>query len=178
MNKTNLLYFLIFLSVFAGLIFGYNLGKAYAELEINTTITDDIIIISGFFDEDSIGIALKLDGRLIDTARGPVEFGHYFIEMQNPGPGTYELLVGSATNNKSVEIIIGIEPEVQEIEIEDLPYAGNVGPIEIELSMEPIESEIPAWVKDVFVMWADGYISDSELINSIEYLVQIGVIEL
>lgn len=152
---------------------------AYAELEINTTITDDLIIISGFFDEDSVGIALKMDGRLIDTARGPVEFGHYFIEMQLPKePGTYELLVGSATNNKSVEIFIGIEPEVQEIEIEDAPYAGNVGPIEIELYTEPVESEIPSWVKDVFVMWADGYISDSELINSIEYLVQIGVIEL
>ena len=51
-------------------------------------------------------------------------------------------------------------------------YNGTVGPVELKLSL------IPTWVKDVFVMWTDGYVSDLELINGIRYLVQIGVIEI
>lgn len=160
---------------------------AYAELEIDTLITDDLIIISGFFDEDSIGIALKQNGMLIDTARGSVENGHYFIEIQKPKyPGIYELLVGSATNNKSIQIFIDVEIPLEEIEIEDLPYSGKVGPIIIEPiieepdepMIEPLGEELlPSWIKDVFVMWTDGLINDLELIEAINYLIKLGVIE-
>ena len=40
-----------------------------------------------------------------------------------------------------------------------------------------VQSEqVPAWIKDIFVLYAAGDISDFELLNAIEYLVQIGII--
>lgn len=162
--------------------------SAYGELEINTSITDHFIIISGFFDEDFVGVALKQNGILIDVARSEVEFGHYYIEMQKPKPGIYELLVGSSTNKKSIEIFIDVEIPVEEIEIEDLPYAGKVGAIIIEPIIEtpdePMIKELddgellPAWIKQVFVMWTNNLISDVELIEVLNYLIELGVIQL
>ena len=37
-------------------------------------------------------------------------------------------------------------------------------------------NEIPQWVKGVFVYWAEGNISDQELINAISFLVRSGAI--
>lgn len=40
------------------------------------------------------------------------------------------------------------------------------------------ESEIPGFVSQVFEWYADGLISDTEVLNAIEYLVGEGIIEL
>ena len=51
------------------------------------------------------------------------------------------------------------------------------GPVSIE-DPESEESEIPAWIQDVFKFYGDGLISDDELINAIQFLVEQGVINL
>ena len=51
------------------------------------------------------------------------------------------------------------------------------GPVSIE-DPESEESEIPAWIQNVFKFYGDGLISDDELINAIQFLVEQGIINL
>ena len=37
--------------------------------------------------------------------------------------------------------------------------------------------EIPAWVKSSAGWWAEGLLSDDEFVNSIEYLISVGIIQ-
>ena len=37
---------------------------------------------------------------------------------------------------------------------------------------------IPYWIKIIFSMYAQELISDKELINALQYLIQVGIIEL
>ena len=39
-------------------------------------------------------------------------------------------------------------------------------------------NQIPYWIKMVFSMYAQELISDDELINALQYLIQVGIIEL
>lgn len=51
----------------------------------------------------------------------------------------------------------------------------------VEPTIEPpvqVPQEIPSWIKGVFVYWANGQISDDELIDAIRFLVNNGVIDL
>ncbi len=54
----------------------------------------------------------------------------------------------------------------------DAQYSGNVGPLELQ------HPPIPTWIKHVFELWTLDKISDIELINAIQFLVDIEVIEL
>ena len=175
LNPISGILIILFIIIFVSFI-----SLAYGELEIDTIITNELIIVSGFFDEAHVGVALKQNGMLLDTIRGETEFGRYHVEIPLPAKeGYYELLVGSASNNQSVKIFIGIQPQVEEIAI-DTPYGGEVAPATIETAeLEAlVDNGIPEWVKEVFVMWADGYISDLELIASLEYLIKTGIIQL
>lgn len=51
-------------------------------------------------------------------------------------------------------------------------YQGNVGPLELQ------QPPIPTWIKHVFELWTLDKITDTELINAIQYLVDIEVIQL
>ena len=51
------------------------------------------------------------------------------------------------------------------------------GPVSIE-EPESEESKIPAWIQNVFRFYGDGLISDGELINAIQFLVNEGIIKL
>ena len=39
------------------------------------------------------------------------------------------------------------------------------------------QAEMPGWISGIFRVWADGLISDSELIAALEYLIDVGVIQ-
>ncbi len=61
----------------------------------------------------------------------------------------------------------------QESENEPLP----VQELETQTSI-PSESTLPSWVRDIFVWYAEDTISESELIRSIEFLVNEGYIQI
>ncbi|QLH10262.1 hypothetical protein [Nitrosarchaeum sp. AC2] len=54
--------------------------------------------------------------------------------------------------------------------------SGNVTTASTNQILEKPVKEIPSWVKEVFKMWANGQITDTDLINGIQYLIKIGVI--
>ena len=156
---------------------------AFGELFYDVTIDGNTLTIIGFSDENYVGIAIKdSQGMLVQTARAQLDsFGDFFIELDIPyEAGFYEVMIGSSEFHETVEIFIGTEIELEEIKVEDVPYGGQVAPASIETpELEVLlVNGIPDWIREVFVMWANGYISDLELIVSIEYLIKTGVIEL
>lgn len=40
------------------------------------------------------------------------------------------------------------------------------------------QGPIPTWVKGIFVYWEQGKISDSELVNALQFLIKVGIINL
>mgnify|MGYP001602096003 CR=1 FL=1 len=54
--------------------------------------------------------------------------------------------------------------------------SGNVTTASTNEILEKPVKEIPSWVKEVFKMWANGQITDTDLINGIQYLIKIEVI--
>jgi len=156
---------------------------AFGELFFDASLDGDVLTISGFSDDNYLGIAIKdSNGMMLQTTRAELDsLGDFNIELDVPyEPGFYEVMIGSSEFYETVEIFIGTQIELEEIEIEDTPYGGQVAPATIETpELEAfLDDGIPEWIKDLFVMWLDGYISDMELIASLEYLIKTGVIEL
>lgn len=54
--------------------------------------------------------------------------------------------------------------------------SGNVTTASTNQILEKPVKEIPSWVREVFKMWTNGQITDTDLINGIQYLIKIGVI--
>lgn len=151
---------------------------AYGELSFETTIENNVLTISGFSDDEFVGVALKQNGMLLDTGRATLSNGQFIMQMDiDYEPGTYELLVGTSDNHQTIEIIIESQAQNIEEEVVDTPYVGNVAPLIEQQVIETPVKEIPSWVRGVFEMWTLGQISDVELIEGIKYLISIGVIE-
>lgn len=103
---------------------------------------------------------------------------------EEPVIESFENATVTTSNVTSVEPVINdtitepiIEPEVSEPIINETatePIVNATTP-EIDAMTSP---EIPAWIKGVFVYWANGQISDSELIEAIKFLVNTGVLVL
>jgi len=156
---------------------------AFGELYFETDIENDILTITGFTDDEYVGIALKnSQGMMMQTTRAELDaIGGFTVEMNVPYPsGFYELLIGSSENHETIEIFIGEIIEEEELEEIELPYSGEVGTATIETpELEALViNGIPDWIRSVFVMWVDGFIDDDELIASLEYLIKLGVIEI
>lgn len=156
---------------------------AFGELYYETDIEDNVLTITGFTDDEYVGIALKnSDGMMMQTTRAELDaIGSFTIQLNVAYPsGFYELLIGSSENHETVEIFIGEVIEEEELEEIELPYAGEVGTATIETpELEALAvNGIPDWIRSVFEMWVDGYIDDVELIASLEYLIKLGVIEI
>lgn len=76
-----------------------------------------------------------------------------------------------------------VEPQVQEpIQITPEPIVvqntTTTAPVTNQTAIPTVPDTIPSWIKGVFVYWANGQISDSELIEAIRFLVNTGVIVL
>ena len=77
-----------------------------------------------------------------------------------------------------------VEREVAESAIEGAVAVGSLLPLTGDLAKHGEENyaaysqaEMPGWIGGIFRVWADGLISDSELIAALEYLIDVGVIQ-
>lgn len=78
-------------------------------------------------------------------------------------------------------LYVPISPAVQNIGLEGLAqitYQGEpvyTGPTSVD-AMTGGEEKIPSWVKTLFTFYAEGGISDDDLINALQFLIQQGII--
>ena len=87
-----------------------------------------------------------------------------FVESNVPYGGN---VAQNIDNFENATVIISSNTEVTEFDSNTILNTSSI---------TSNETQIPSWIKDVFVMWANGQISDQELLDGIRYLVNINVI--
>ena len=110
---------------------------------------------------------------------GTTVLGDYLIEISSER--------GSAIGGAIFSIIhpseTGVTPIYEEIEVNefsddtnDLSETENIDEqIEEESVIESIQ-KIPDWVKNIFILYADGSITENELISALSFLIDEGII--
>jgi len=72
-------------------------------------------------------------------------------------------------STQNISKVESIEEESTQVEeVESLQVSNS----------EQLESQIPVWVHDIFVWYADETISENELLTAIEYLISQGILEI
>lgn len=156
---------IIFAVAFAVMII---LNPAFAESNIPTWVknnagwwADDLISDNDFVS----GIEYLMEAGLLSTNPIPYDFpSHLKTDSKNWSDGTisdseYLLILESWIGNKSESTPVGTNDQSTIIQRNELT-----------------SSKLPEWVRNVFVWYADGKVSEDELLNSIKYLVQEKII--
>ena len=160
----------------------YNPQDGYHFMEITRVSNGEIIRNSDIIPKVASG---GTDDDLFE-----VQILHYIKPDQNPDIliGDYMLRIysefGSAESGTTFSIIKSSMPPVisQNIsEVESIEEKSN--PVEEVESLqvsnsEQTKSQIPVWVHDIFVWYADETISENELLTAIEYLISQGILEI
>ena len=101
--------------------------------------------------------------------------------------GDYELNIssefGSVSAGSQFSIVRSSLPqittnstnEILEATIDDDNEESEI--VEEELEIIETESQIPDWIKNIFVWYAEGTITEADLLSALEYLINEGIIE-
>lgn len=130
----------------------------------NTYVSDDSIVISGKASPIS-GVPISI--QVLDPSNNPVK-----MDQTNVNPdGTYSITVSAGgpmwTVNGAYTVLVTHEK-------------GNAAQTTFTYNTESytVPSKIPAWVKNVFIWYGQGKISEDDLLGAIKFLVDNGIIQL
>ena len=151
-------------------ILNFNPSDGFYFMRIVQTPTDkiitekEIIIREKSNGEAGADIAYLIDDDVINT-NGTIIQGDYTIEVfskngNSIGATTFSIIKPSVSQN----ILVIENPESEES-------------IEIESKLENVKN-IPDWVKNIFILYADGSITENELISALKFLIEQGIIKI
>src|SRR3970040_1307571 len=128
----------------------------------------EIVIREKSNGEAGTDIAYLIDDDVINT-NGTIIQGDYAIEVfsengNSIGATTFSIIKPSVSQN----ILVIENPESEESAEES---------IEIESELDNVQN-IPDWVKNIFILYADGNITENELISALKFLIEQGIIEI
>ncbi|MDE1876673.1 MAG: hypothetical protein KGH86_07600 [Thaumarchaeota archaeon] len=130
----------------------------------NTYLLDDSIVISGSVYPVS-GTPLSI--QVLDPSNNPVYIGQTNVNSD----GTYSVTVtaGGQMWNTSGTYTVQIQRE-----------QGNTAQTTFSYNLEShiVPSKIPAWVRNDFIWYGQGTISEDDLLGAIKFLVDNGIIQL
>ena len=174
-------------------ISNYNPRDGYHFMRITNIATEEILkdteIMPKYQGNEIWGVQIAY--LIPDQIEKDEIVGDYLIEVYSEfgtamSTTIFSVVDSSANNNLTLEQSNELVPLVtesseletetiisQESENEPLP----VQELETQTSI-PSESTLPSWVRDIFVWYAEDTISESELIRSIEFLVNEGYIQI
>ena len=158
-------------------IVNHDPGNGYYFLRVIQSVTDKII------SEEEIIIREK------GNDKAGADIAHMFNEEEISINGTavlgdYEIEVfsenGNAIGTTTFSIIKPSAIQMSEIteDIEDTSEPESVAKsIENESQLENTQ-KIPDWVKNIFILYSDGSITENELISALKFLIEQGIIEI
>jgi len=171
-------------------ILNFNPSDGFYFMRIVQTPTDKIIT------EKEIIIREKSNGQagtdiayLIDddavNINGTIIQGDYTIEVfskngNSIGATTFSIIKPSVSQNT----LIIENPASEESDTDTTEEIDQTGKTESVDESNKIESElenvqnIPDWVKNIFILYADGSITENELISALKFLIEQGIIEI
>jgi len=171
-------------------ILNFNPSDGFYYMRIVQTPTDkiitekEIIIREKSNGEAGADIAYLIDDDVINT-NGTIIQGDYTIEVfskngNSIGATTFSIIKPSVSQN--ILVIENPESEESDTDItEEIDQTGKTESVEesikIESELENVQN-IPDWVKNIFILYADGSITENELISALKFLIEQGIIEI
>jgi len=171
-------------------ILNFNPSDGFYYMRIVQTPTDkiitekEIVIREKSNGEAGTDIAYLIDDDVINT-NGTIIQGDYAIEVfsengNSIGATTFSIIKPSVSQN----ILVIENPESEESDTDTTEENDQTGKtesaeesIEIESELENVQN-IPDWVKNIFILYADGNITENELISALKFLIEQGIIEI
>ncbi|MGQ0792240.1 MAG: hypothetical protein ACT4NJ_08495 [Nitrosopumilaceae archaeon] len=156
------------------------------QTPIDKIITEkEIIIREKSNGQAGADIAYLIDDDDVINTNGTIIQGDYTIEVfsengNSIGATTFSIIKPSVSQN----ILIIENPESEEsatdttTEIDQTAKTESTEEsIENESELENVQN-IPDWVKNIFILYADGSITENELISALKFLIEQGIIEI
>ena len=171
-------------------ILNFNPSDGFYYMRIVQTPTDkiitekEIIIREKSNGQAGADIAYLIADDVINT-NGTIIQGDYTIEVfskkgNSIGATTFSIIKPSVSQN----ILVIENPESEESDSDTTGEIDQTGKtesseesIEIESELENVQN-IPDWVKNIFILYADGSITENELISALKFLIEQGIIEI
>ena len=171
-------------------ILNFNPSDGFYFMRIVQTPTDkiitekEIIIREKSNGQAGADIAYLIDDDVINT-NGTIIQGDYAIEVfskngNSIGATTFSIIKPSVSQNT----LIIENPESEESDTDTTEEIDETGKtksaeesIEIESELENVQN-IPDWVKNIFILYADDSITENELISALKSLIEQGIIEI
>lgn len=168
-------------------IVNYDPSDGYYYLRIIQPTTDkiiseeEIIIRAKSNDKAGADIAHMFNEEELNDNGVPI-LGDYKIEIFSKkgtaiGTSTFSIIKPSMPQNVPVIATESVESSTdksEEIDQKDNPKSSEAS-IEQELQLENAQ-KIPDWVKNTFILYADGSISENELISALKFLIEQEII--
>jgi hypothetical protein len=168
----------------------FNPSNGYYFMRIVQTSTDkiitekEIIIREKSNGQAGTDIAYLIDDAVI-TTNGTIIQGDYTIEVFSKNGNSIGAVPFSITKpSVSQNIQVIKNPASKESNTDASKEIDETGkPESVEMSAD-IKSElknvqhIPDWVKNIFILYADGSITEHELISALKFLIEQGIIEI
>lgn len=108
------------------------------------------------------GTAIMGDYEILVSPPAGVPFGKTTFSIIKPSNANLSLKQDNSENNSPLTESVVLDP-IPQIEKEE----------SFELQTDPTNQElrIPEWIRTLFILYAEGSISDTELLNAIEFLI-------
>lgn len=144
---------------------------------------NEIVIREKSNGEAGSDVAYLIDDDVI-TTNGTIIQGDYKIEIFSEkgtsiGDTTFTIIKPSEYGIQSIKEDLALESTTESSEeINDLnnDQANDVS-LQITTNLENTP-KIPAWVKNIFVLYSEGSISENELLSALKFLIEQGIIEI
>ena len=165
-------------------IVNHDPGDGYYFLRVIQSATDkiiseeEIIIREKGNDKAGADIAHMFNEEEI-SINGTAVLGDYEIEVFSEngnaiGTTTFSIIKPSASNAIQVSEVPEDIGDTSEPELVEESIANSIAN-KPQLENTP---KIPDWVKNIFILYADGSITENELISALKFLIEEGIIEI
>lgn len=146
-------------------------------------VENEIIIREKSNGEAGSDVAYLIDDDVI-TINGTIIQGDYIIEVLSEegssiGSTTFTIIKPSEYGIQSIKESLELESTTESSEEKnDLNDSqANDNSLQINTDLE-ITSKIPDWVKNIFVLYSEGSITENELLSALKFLIEQGIIEI
>jgi len=171
-------------------VLNYNPSDGYYFMRIvqipteKVIIEKEIIIREKSNGQSGTDIAYMIDDDVIKTNNAIIQ-GDYAIEVfSKNGNSTASTTFSIVKPSEPQNIQVINNPESKESNSDTSKEIDETGKTEIVEKPAAIKSELPSvhhipdWVKNVFILYANGNITENELISALQFLIEQGIINI
>ena len=150
-----------------------HVSKPVLSIDKTQYKSGDTVVLSGWVNyEDNPTSDVLLRILVIDPKESTIFDGY----VTSKDDGTFVTEFSIPENSLSGIYQIDVTSHCREVHRDICTYKNEFLTITIEGQPEP-KQKIPDWVRNIFIWYAEEQISEDELLNAIQFLIDIGILE-